>query len=73
MSSFDWKKNIEDSFKNGLIKAATTTGIFFVLKAVNVKPPKVSLDAMDIVKLGSGIRGGVFVKCYPVYKKRINE
>ena len=53
MSSFDWKKNIEDSFKNGLIKTATTTGIFFVLKAVNVKPPKVSLDAMDIVKLGS--------------------
>ena len=28
MSSFDWKKNIEDSIKDGLIITATTTGIF---------------------------------------------
>ena len=40
MSSFDWKKNIEDSIKNGLIVTATTTGIFFVLKAVKIKLPK---------------------------------
>ena len=31
MSSFDWKKNIEDSIKDGLIITATTT-IFFVLR-----------------------------------------
>ena len=49
MSSFDWKKNIEDSIKDGLIITATTTGIFFVLKTANEKPPKTSLDAMDIM------------------------
>ena len=43
MSSFDWKKNIEDSIKDGLIITATTTGIFYVLKAANVKPPKASV------------------------------
>ena len=40
MSSFDWKKNIEDSIKDRLITTATTTRIFYVLKAENVKPPK---------------------------------
>ena len=40
MSSFDWKKNIEDSIKDGLIITITTTGIFYALKAANVKPPK---------------------------------
>ena len=34
------KKNIEDSIKDGLIITATTTGIFYVIKAANVKPPK---------------------------------
>ena len=48
MTSFDGKKNIEDSIKDGLIITATTTGIFFALKAVNVRRPKASLDAMDI-------------------------
>ena len=43
MISFDWKKNIEDSIKDGLIITATTTGIFYVLKAANVKPPKASV------------------------------
>ena len=38
--SFDWKKSIEDSIKDGLIITATTTGIFYVIKAANVKPPK---------------------------------
>ena len=32
MSSFDWKKKVEDSIKDGFIITATTTGIFFVLK-----------------------------------------
>ena len=50
MSSFDWKENIEDTIKDELIITATTTGIFFALKAANVKPPKASLDAMDIMK-----------------------
>ena len=55
------------------IDPATTTGIFYVLKAANVKPPKASLDAMDIVKRAGGIVGGVLVKDYAVYKKWINE
>ena len=68
MSSFDWKKNIEDSFKDGIIITATTTSIFFVLKTANVKPRKTSLDAMDIMKLAGGICGGVLVKHWAVYK-----
>ena len=66
------EKNIEDSIKGGLIKTATTTRIFYVLKVANVKPPKASLDAMDIMKLADGIVGGVLVKDYAVYKKWIN-
>ena len=73
MSSFDWKKNVEDSIKDGQIITATTTGIFYLLKVANVKPPKVSLDAMDIMKLAGGIVGCVLVKDYAVYKKWINE
>ena len=73
MGSFDWKKNVEDSIKDGLVITATTTGIFYVLKAANLKPPKVSVDAMDIIKLGGGIVGGVLVKYYVVYKKWVNE
>ena len=73
IASFDWKKSIEDSIKDGLIITATTTRIFCVLKAKNVKPPKASLDAMDIMKLAGGIVGGVVVKDYAVYKKWINE
>ena len=61
MSSFGWKKNIEDSIKDELITTATTTEIFYILKAANVKPPKVSLDAMDIMKLAGGIVRGVLV------------
>ena len=67
------EKNIEDSIKDGLIITITTTGIFYVLKEANVKPPKASLDAMDIMKLAGGIVGGIFVKDYAVYKKWINE
>ena len=73
MSSFDWNKNIEDSIKDGLIITTTTTRIFFVLKAANLKPPKASLDAVDIMKLAGGICEGVLVKYSVVYKKWINE
>ena len=55
MASFDWKKYVEDSIKDGLIITATTTGIFYVLKAANVKPPKASLYATDIMKLVCGV------------------
>ena len=73
MSSFDWKKNIKDSIKDGLIITITTTGMFYTLNASNVKPPKASLDAMDIMKLARGKVGGVVVKDYAVYKKWIKE
>ena len=73
MASFNWKRNIEDFVKDGLIITITTTGIFYVLKAANVKPPKASMDAMDIMKLAGGIVGGVLVKDYAAYKKWINE
>ena len=73
MSSFDWKKNVEDSIKDGLIITATTTAIFYALKAANVKPPKSSMETMDIMKLAGGIWGGVLVKDYAFYKKQINE
>ena len=73
MASFNWKRNIEDFVKDGLIITITTTGIFYVLKAANVKPPKASMDAMDIMKLAGGIVGGVLVKDYAAFKKWINE
>ena len=73
MSSFDRKKNIEDSIKDGLILTASTSRIFFALKAANIKPPKTSLDARDIMKLASGICRGVLVKVLTVYKKCISE
>ena len=73
MSSFDRKKNTEDSIKDGLIITTAATGIFFALKAANVKPPRASLDAMDIMKLTGGICGGVLVKNYALYKKWIND
>ena len=73
MSSFDWQKKFEDSIKDGLIITITTTGIFYALKAANIKPPKASLDAMDIMKFAGGIVGGVLVKDYAVYKKWIKK
>ena len=66
-------KNVEDSIKDGVIITATTTALFFVLKAANVKPSKTSLDAMDVIKLAGGIIGGVLVRDYAVYRKWINE
>ena len=73
MSSFDWKKNIKDSIKDGLIITITTTGIFYTLKVANVKPPKASLDVIDIMKLAGGIVVGVLFKDYAVYKKWMKE
>ena len=73
MSSFDWKKNIEDSIKDGLIISIGIIGIFFGLKAANVKPLRASLDTMDIMKLTDRICGEVFVKDYAVYRKWIKE
>ena len=73
MASFDWEKNIEDSLKDGLIITIGAAGIFYGLKAANVKPPKESLDAMELLKRTGGIWGGVLVKDYAVYKKWINE
>ena len=74
MGSFDyWKRNVEDSVKDGLIITATTTGIFYILKAGNVKLLKAFLDAMDIMKLDGRIVGDVLAKDYAVYKKWINE
>ena len=67
------EKNIEDSIRDGLTITIGATGIFFGLKAAKVKPPKASIDAMDILKLAVGICGGVLVKDYAVYKKWINE
>ena len=74
MASFNWKKNIEDSLKDGVIITTGAIGMFFGQKALNViKPPKTSeLDAMDIMTLAGGICGGVFMKDYAVYKK-INQ
>ena len=64
MSSFDWKKNFEDSIKDGVIITATITGIFFALKAANVKLPKASLEATDIMKRTGVIYARVLVNDY---------
>ena len=52
MSCFSWKyKSIDDFVKDRLIITTATTGIFFRLKAANIKQPKASLETMDIMKL----------------------
>ena len=73
MNSFNWRRNTEDSKKYGLIITVTTIRIFFVLKTRNVKPLKASLNTMDIMKLIGGIRRGVLVKDYTVYKRWIKK
>ena len=67
MSSFDWKKNLENSIKDRVIITATITGIFFALKAANVKLPKASLDVTDIMKRTGVIYAGVLVNDYTEY------
>ena len=56
-----------------MIITATMIGIFYVLKAANIKTPKKSLHAMDIMKPSGGTEAGVLIKCYAVYKKWINK
>ena len=73
MSSFNWKKNVEDSIEDELIITATTNRIFYALKLAKVKLPKASVGTIDIMKLAGGICGGVLVNDYAVYKKWINE
>ena len=70
-SSFDIKKNMEDSIKEGLIITGSTVGIFWLLKMAKVQPPKAALDAQDIIKLGGGIISGALLKDYMIYKKWI--
>ena len=53
--------------KDGLIITATNTRVFLVLNAANIKPPKASLDTIDIMKIADGIRGLVLVKYYAVH------
>ena len=71
MSSFDQKKSIEESIIGSLIITTTTTEMSFARNTANVKPPKVSLDVMDIMKLVGGICSvcEVLVKYYAVYKE----
>ena len=38
-----------------MVKKPSITGIFFTLKVANVKPPKVFLGAVGIMKLAGGI------------------
>ena len=72
MSSFELKKNVEYPIRYGLIITTPATGTFFALKVVTaVKPPKTSLNAMDIMKLTGGICVGALMKGYAVYKKLI--
>ena len=59
-------ESTEDSIKDWPVIAALTTGIFFVLKAANVKQPKASLDA-------AGVCEGKLVTYCTVYKKFIND
>ena len=73
MSSFDWKKNVEDSIEDVLIITAAITEIFFALKGASVKLPNASLDAMDIMKLTGGICVVMLVNDYAVCNKWINE
>ena len=48
-------EKILKTIKNGLTITTSTNGIFFALKAANVKPPKAPLDAVGIMKLAGGI------------------
>ena len=49
MASFDWRENIEDSLKDGVVITIGATGIFFGLKTLNVvKPPNFcNIQKMD--------------------------
>ena len=57
MTSFNWKKSIGDTIKDGMIIRAATTKIFFALQAGNVKSLKACLEAMGIIKVARQICG----------------
>ena len=65
------KKNTGGSIKDGLIITDTVTGILFALKATKIRPPNTSLYTMDIIKPADGMRVGILVEDYAVYKKWI--
>lgn len=65
--------SIEDSIKNRLIIPGEASRMFFALKAANVNPPKVSPDALDIMKIAGELCREVLVTDYAVYKKWVNE
>ena len=69
MSSFNIKKNLEDSIKEGLVITGSVVTIFWLLKMAKINPPKAALDAQDIIKLTAGITAGSLLKDYATYKK----
>ena len=70
MATFDVKKNLEESIKEGLVVTGAAIGIFRLLKMSKItSPPKAALHASDIIKLSGGIITGALLKDYAVYKK----
>ena len=51
-------EKIIEVFIKGLVIAAETVEIFFLMKVENAISPSVSLGAMNIIKLDVGICGG---------------
>ena len=72
-TKFNYKKEIEDSLKDGAIITGVTLLAFYTLKALKIKAPSPSLDPTDALKLAGGICLGTLVKDYAVYKKWIDE
>ena len=64
------RKTLKTLLKHWKIISTTTTGIFFALKAANVKPPKAFLDAMDIIRFTGRICGGCWWKIIQSTKNR---
>ena len=73
MSKPDYKKEIMDSLKEGLIVTGVTIGLYVSLKYLfKASPPSAQLDLSDVGKLGVGMLSGVLVKDYVIEKKWIN-
>ena len=72
MATFDVKKNLEESIKEGLVITGATVGIFWLLKMSKItSPTKATLDASGIINLSGSIITGALLKDYVVYKKRM--
>ena len=70
MSGFIDKKEITKSLKEASIVTGAVFASFYVARAVfKIQPPKASLDATDVAKLGGGIVLGTLAKDYAEYKK----